>query len=355
MESQNLILAFLATAASVSVLRPLAKFLGWVDKPGGRKQHVKVTPIIGGPAMLLGLFAGGAGTLSSDSATMLAVCMMFFVGLFDDRFDLSARFKLITQVIAAFIIVVVEGLAITDLGDLLGLGLISLGPFSVPFTILAVVGFINAINMADGADGVAGSIALVMAITLLVAAHLTELPAPPALQLLAACLVAFLIYNFPFRERRKAKLFMGDSGSLLVGTILAASVLKLALAEPSVASQSTPRIELPPILLATLVAPPVFDCLLLMGRRLSKGRSPMAPDRDHIHHIFERAGLGKRSTVLAIAGYLSLSNTISLLLWIAGVAEFVFTLVFVCAFLLQARFMLHAWKSAKWIKEKLAV
>ena len=351
MDSQNLILAFLATAASVSVLRPLAKFLGWVDKPGGRKHHVKITPVIGGPAMLTGLFAGGVGALQGYEGTLLAAFLMFAVGLFDDRFDLSARFKLLTQIAAACAIVFMDGLTVANLGNVLGLGVLPLGPFAIPLTLLAVVGFLNALNMADGADGVAGSIGLVITASLLIAAHLAGLPAPPALALLTACLLAFLLYNFPFREKRRAKLFMGDSGALMVGAIIAASVLELAGAGDGSGAATG---GLPPMLLAALMAPPVFDCLLLMGRRMSKGRSPMSPDRDHLHHIFERAGLGKRSTALAIAAYLSLNSALALGFWRLGFPEFTLTLLFLAAFALQARFMLHAWQSSKWIKDKLA-
>ena len=347
MDSQPLILAFLATAASVSILRPLAKALGWVDKPGGRKHHVKITPIIGGPAMMLGLFAGGVGLLEGYEGTVLAACLMFTVGLFDDRFDLSARFKLLTQIGAACALVFMDGLVVRDLGNLLGLGPLPLGAFAVPLTLLAIVGFLNAINMADGADGVAGTIGLTIAGSLLLVAELAGQAPPPALELLAVCLLAFLLYNFPFRESRKAKLFMGDSGALMVGTVLAASALALVTKAPG---NSQP---IPAMLIAALLAPPVFDCLLLMGRRLSKGRSPMSPDRDHLHHIFERAGLGKRSTALAIGAYLTLNATLALLCWHLGLPEFVLTALFLGAFALQARFMLHAWQSAKWIKGKL--
>ena len=346
MDSQPLILAFLATAASVSILRPLAKALGWVDKPGGRKHHVKITPIIGGPAMLLGFFAGGVGLLEGYEGTVIAACLMFTVGLFDDRFDLSARFKLLTQIGAACAIVFIDGLVVRDLGNLLGLGTLPLGAFAIPLTLLAIVGFLNAVNMADGADGVAGTIALILAASLLAIAKLAGITPPPALPLLTVCLLAFLLYNFPFREKRKAKLFMGDSGALMVGAVLAGSALQM------VADHRSDAAPIPPMLIAALLAPPVFDCLLLMGRRLSKGRSPMSPDRDHLHHIFERAGLGKRSTVLAIAAYLTINATLSLGLWQLGLPEFTLTALFLGAFALQARFMLHAWQSAKWLKGK---
>ena len=344
MTSQEIILAFLATAASVSILKPIAKVLKWVDKPGGRKHHVKVTPIIGGPAMLLGFFAGGVGLLEGFEGTVIAACLMFIVGLFDDRFDLSARFKLLAQIGAACAIVFIDGLVVRDLGNLLGLGTIPLGAFAIPLTLLAIVGFLNAVNMADGADGVAGTIGLILTASLLSAAQLANITPPPALPLLAACLLAFLFYNFPFHEKRRAKLFMGDSGALMIGAILAGSALQL------VADHRGGAAPIPPILIAALLAPPVFDCLLLMGRRLSKGRSPMSPDRDHLHHIFDRAGFGKRSTVLAIAAYLIVNATVALGLWQLGLPQPALTAVFLIAFFLQTRFMLHGWRAAKWLR-----
>lgn len=346
MGSQPLIMAFLATAASVSILRPIAKALGWVDKPGGRKHHVKATPVIGGPAMLLGFFAGGVGLLEGFEGTVIAACLMFTVGLFDDRFDLSARFKLLTQIGAACAIVFIDGLVVRDLGNPLGLGTLPLGAFAIPLTLFAIVGFLNAVNMADGADGVAGTIALVLAASLLAIAQLAGITPPPALALLTACLLAFLLYNFPFREKRKAKLFMGDSGALMVGAILAGSALQL------VADHRGEAAPIPPILIAVSLAPPVFDCLLLMGRRLSKGRSPMSPDRDHLHHIFERAGLGKRSTAVAIAAYLMINAAMALSVWQLGLPELALTALFLAAFSFQTRFMLHGWRAAKWLRGK---
>ena len=202
-----------------------------------------------------------------------------------------------------------------DHRNLLGLGTLPLGAFAIPLTLLTIVGFLNALNMADGADGVAGTTGLILTASLLSAAQLANITPPPALPLLAACLLAFLFYNFPFHERRRAKLFMGDSGALMIGAILAGSALQL------VADHRGGASPIPPILIAALLAPPVFDCLLLMGRRLSKGRSPMSPDRDHLHHIFERAGLGKRSTVLAIAAYLIVNATVALGLWQLGLPQ----------------------------------
>ena len=196
--------------------------------------------------------------------------------------------------------------------------------------------------MADSADGVAGTIGLILTASLLAAAKLADVTPPPALPLWPrACSRSFLQLSLSGKARGKA--FMGDSGALMVGAILAGSALQLV-ADHRGETAPIPRSSSLP------AGAPVFDCLRL-GQRLSKSR-PMSPDRDHLHHIFERAGFGKRSTVLAIAAYLIVNATVALGLWRLGLPQLALTALFLTAFALQTRFMLHGWRAAKWLRGK---
>jgi UDP-GlcNAc:undecaprenyl-phosphate GlcNAc-1-phosphate transferase len=169
-----------------------------------------------------------------------------------------------------------------------------LGWLGIPFTVLAVIGLINAFNLMDGIDGLAGCLALVStgAIALLMAPHM---PAPLTVMvlLLAAALYPFLVANLGLLGR-KAKVFLGDSGSVVLGYIIAWTLIAL--------SQSTPR-NISPGLVLWCVALPVMDTLAVIYRRLKRGVSPFTPDRTHIHHLLMNTGLGPRRTLVYLVAF----------------------------------------------------
>lgn len=335
-----LILAFLATAAAVPFLRAPAKALGWVDRPGGRKKHHKITPLTGGPAMAIGLAAGGLVMAPTHPFTFGALAFLFLVGLVDDRVDLSPTVKLAGKMFAAAAMVFGDGLVVTSLGAPLGFP-VELGVLSVPFTLLIIVGFLSALNMADGSDGLAGTLTVITALAFLIIGHFAGVAPSPLALLTLAVTGAFLLYNFPFRERRRAKIFMGDSGSLLLGGLLSATAIDLF---------DTAGPAVPPLLIAAVLALPVFDCVILMGRRISKGQSPMAADRDHLHFIFERAGLGKRSIVFIIGAGLTFVSAFATLLWLAHAPDYALTLLLAGVFAAHLTLMRRAWRSAQLVR-----
>ena len=338
--ANGLILAFLATAAAVPFLRHPAKAFGWVDRPGGRKKHHKITPLTGGPAMALGLLAGLATLRPDQPFTLGALGLLFLLGLLDDRIDLSATLKLAGKIIAALAMVFGDGLVVSEHGVPFGFSL-SLGVLSAPFTILLIVGFLSALNMADGSDGLAGSITLISVTALMLIGHFAKVSPAPLAGLTVAITLAFLLYNFPFRQARRAKIFMGDSGSLLLGGLIAVSAIDL--------SQRAGN-AVPPMLVAAVLALPVFDCLILMGRRMAKGQSPMQADRDHLHFIFERAGLGKRSIVLLIGAGLALVSAFATLLWLAKAPDYAITVLLAAVFWGHLTLMRRAWRSAQLLR-----
>jgi UDP-GlcNAc:undecaprenyl-phosphate GlcNAc-1-phosphate transferase len=215
------------------------------------------------------------------------------LGALDDRYGLRVSIRVVVQIAAILTVIASTGVYVHSLGVLHGYDL-RLGWLGIPFTVLAVIGLINAFNLMDGIDGLAGCLALVStgAIALLMA---PDMPAPLTIVvlLLAAALYPFLIANLGLLGPR-AKVFLGDSGSVVLGYIIAWTLIAL--------SQSTPR-NISPGLVLWCVALPVMDTLAVIYRRLKRGVSPFTPDRTHIHHLLMSAGLGPRRTLVYLLAF----------------------------------------------------
>jgi UDP-GlcNAc:undecaprenyl-phosphate/decaprenyl-phosphate GlcNAc-1-phosphate transferase len=292
-----LVVAFLVTFSLVKLLQPLAYFVELVDKPGGRKQHDGVIPLVGGVAVFLGIFL--TAYIFIEQQTFLRFFMLgggfiVFLGAVDDRYDISPRVRLVGQILIASIFVYGLDVYIASFGDLFGLGVILAGWLGYPLAILSLVGVINAFNMLDGMDGLIGSLSLISFGGL---AYLFSGSGNSSLAYLAVLFVgsisAFLIFNIwgkPSKERKINKVFMGDAGSMLMG--LSVGVLLICGSQAPVNAFS-------PAAALWFVLLPMTDMFTIMYRRLRRGRSPLAPDRTHIHHILMRAGF-KSSQALGI-------------------------------------------------------
>lgn len=264
---------------------------GLVDVPNERKIHKAPISRLGGVAIwlstmltflflvLLSYYPYG----SLLSGILLGGSLMFFLGLIDDIYNLDAKFKLIIQLSIATIVYFL-GVKIDVIFNPFG-GAIDLGIFSYPITILWIVGISNAVNFIDGVDGLAGSVITVNSVALaLVAVAMT--PAQPMTALiafiLAGSMLAFLTFNF-----NPAKIFMGDSGALFSGFLLA------TLSIVGVMKGATLAILLPFLVLAV----PIMDITYSSLRRILKGKSPFVADAEHIHHKLLNAGFSQKKTV----------------------------------------------------------
>jgi UDP-GlcNAc:undecaprenyl-phosphate/decaprenyl-phosphate GlcNAc-1-phosphate transferase len=304
------LIAFATTALLIVLLRPLAVATGLVDIPNERKSHRAPTPLVGGLAIFAGLVvsflvAGRAGLhlpgreiVSFFGAGLLLVA----VGVVDDFLELSPAVRFVAQILAALLMVFGAGVVLTDLGAMTWAGtILPLGVLSIPFTVFATLGVINALNMCDGLDGLSGSLALVSLGGLLVAASLWGVPGQAAfLPPLGAAIVGFLLFNLRLPGRSQALVFMGDAGSMFLGFALTWYAISL--------SQGEARVIRPSAALWFLMLP-IFDAVSMMLRRTLRGRSPFAPDREHLHHIFLLAGYSVNQTVgimtaLALVGVL---------------------------------------------------
>jgi UDP-GlcNAc:undecaprenyl-phosphate GlcNAc-1-phosphate transferase len=281
------LLASLVTAVFMFVLRPVAEAVGLIDVPGGRKRHGVPVPMIGGICMSVGLGFGAA--LVPHSAfwdpVLFGVYILTVVGVVDDRFDLPPNVRLVAQACAALLVVFASGVAIKSLGAPLFFEL-NIGPFAIPFTILFILTLINAFNIIDGIDGLAGGLALLALAALAVIGVGTEIF--PLTLVLLGVVSSFLVFNLPFRFNRGMRTFMGDAGSTFLGLSIAAVGIWLSQGDAP---------HMSPVVGLWLVAVPVFDFFSTIVRRAADGRSPFAPDHEHLHHVLPEHGLSRVGTL----------------------------------------------------------
>jgi UDP-GlcNAc:undecaprenyl-phosphate/decaprenyl-phosphate GlcNAc-1-phosphate transferase len=287
---------FVATLVLVFLLKPLALRLGLVDHPGARKTHGGPTPLAGGAAITLAALAT-AGFLLPMTRDLVALgaasLIMLVVGTVDDRYDINWRVRIVAQTAAALVLYTWGGVRVESIGGAFGFPGHTLGVLSLPFTILATVGVTNAINWADGVDGLAGSLCLA-AFAMLAAAAIYAGNAPLAddLMLMGGCVIGFLAYNLRTPWRSRASVFLGDG----------AEILGLWIAWASFRLTQTTGHPVTPVLAPFLIAPPVIDCLVLIVRRLRARRSPFFADRNHLHHLLLDAGLSSTAVVVGLTG-----------------------------------------------------
>ena len=295
------LVAFVVCAAVLPLVLPLARRAGMVDHPGGRKHHVDATPVVGGLVIFLALalsFAAFEDSLSTQMFTFLGCSLLLvLVGQLDDQHDLHWSVRIAAQAVAALAMVFVAGVQATNLQDVLGFMGANVGLFAIPFTVFIVVGVINALNMADGVDGLAGTLSLV-SLALFTGFALYSGDVLQAERLLALCgaLLGFLLWNYRFPWQPRARVFLGNGGSLLLGFIIAWTSVRLT---------QNPGHPVSPVLGPWTLALPLIDCVTLMFRRWRQGRSPFAADRHHMHHMLLDAGFSP-GRVVAMLGGLSL-------------------------------------------------
>ena len=278
------------------VLRPFAIWLNLVDSPDHRKMHQGVVPLIGGLSAFSGLILAWLILMPlTDGFGIYLLCALVLVtlGAIDDAKDIPAKFRLWAQVALAALLSYGSGIYLDTFGNLLGFGDISLGWVGPFVTIAAVIGATNAYNMMDGIDGLAGATSLVTlsALGLLFAGSsgfMLELTLTVAIGMAFLPYMAANLRIPPFRK----KIFMGDAGSMFIGF----SIVWLL-----VNGTQEGNMAFRPVTALWIIAVPLIDMVAIMVRRARKGQSVMKPDRDHLHHIFMRAGFTDRQALLIIS------------------------------------------------------
>lgn len=295
--SIGFLMSAMLTGALLWMLQPVAHRFGLVDHPRGRKDHAFPTPITGGVSIAIAVLA--TLFLVGDASPALAAfaasaSLLIVVGLVDDAVDLRWWWRILSQIAAALIMVYWGGVKVEYIGQLFTDTPLVLGAWSVPFTVFATVGIINAVNMADGSDGLAGSLCLVALLMLGMAALYAGNDALFSLLLpVGAAIAAFLGFNMRLPWQRRARVFLSNAGSTFLGFTIAWMAFRLT---------QNGNHPVSPVLAPWLLAPPVIDCLVLIVRRIKLGRSPFHADRDHMHHLLLDAGFKPTQIALGLAG-----------------------------------------------------
>ncbi len=309
---------FLASAVAVAVVTPLVRRLavrvGAIDKPSDRKVHPKPTPTGGGVGLLVGVGAGlGAALLfpslrstffetSELQGTLLAALVITLIGLIDDLFTLSAPAKVAGQILSAGLLIL-TGVELLYFWFPLGLGTVVVGSdLAVLLTVAWVLVLANAINLMDGLDGLAAGMVVIAASAFFVYLFWgpTNFISPPTGALIlsaatAGAALGLLPYNF-----YPARIFMGDSGSMLLGLLMASATISGVGRTPLPSGGDIAAFAIPVLIPLLVLAVPLVDVALAIIRRLRRGRSVFAPDKEHIHHQLREVGHTHRRAVLII-------------------------------------------------------
>lgn len=319
------IIAYIFGVFLVPLVINFSKKEGLVDLPNERKIHKIPVSRLGGVAIwastmltfLSLVFLSYYPYGSLLSGILLGSSLMFLLGLVDDVYNLNAKFKLFIQLSIATIVYLL-GVKISSIPFFGG---IDLGFWSYPITLLWIVGISNAVNFIDGVDGLAGSVITINSITLAIIA-IAMTPSNPIVALigfiLAGSMLAFLTYNF-----NPAKIFMGDSGALFSGFLLA------TISIVGVMKAATLTLLLPFVVLAV----PIMDIVFSSTRRICKGKSPFVADAEHIHHKLLHAGFSQKKTVLILTSVAIVAGAIASLLMgentIKHYAVYILVIVFI--------------------------
>lgn len=298
------ILAFFSTLCAIPVIIKVAQAKRLYDEPDDdRKIHLKPIPSLGGLAMFIGLTLCILLTINFSIAQefqyyIAAFLVIFFIGIKDDIIAISPITKLIGQLIAGGILIFKGNLLITDMQGFLGVHHLET-TLSYFLTLFVIILIINAFNLIDGVDGLAGTIGLV-ACSIFGIFFLLNNNMPYAILALgfAAAIVAFLVYNF-----HPAKIFMGDTGSLLLG--LVSSILIIKFVETAGQLHPQPLVAVPAVGFSIILLP-LMDTLRVFVFRVLKGTSPFRPDRNHIHHLLLDRGFNHGKVTLICTAFSAL-------------------------------------------------
>ena len=313
-------------------LVPFARKVGLVDHPGHRKVHETVTPLTGGPAIFITLGAFMTWHLIDQpfmQALLAGGTLIFLAGLADDRKHLSPIVRFLVQVAACLVMVYHGNVYLEDFGSLFTNHVIELKHGAVPLTIFAALGVINAFNMIDGMDGLSGGIFMVAASGMAMYAGFAGAEHMHWLLLAAIFTVlGFMLLNARFPWNEKARIFLGDSGSTLLGFILAWCFIALG----SDLNETGHRAYMP-MTAVWLLAVPLMDTATLIWRRWRSGESALSADQYHLHHAFLRAGFTTGETWTKIMTMAMAGGVIGLGFELSGLPEyFSFWFFLACAF-----------------------
>ncbi len=294
------IIAFLVTYYAIPVIIQVANAKKLYDIPDERKIHKKPIPSLGG----FGIFVGFAISLLlmlnfKENAELqyylAAFLIIFFLGIKDDIVVLSPQKKFVGQLLVAALLMFKANLLITDMHGFLGVHKIN-STFSYFLTLFTIIVIINAYNLIDGVDGLAGTVGLITSSVFGTFFLMNGNIAYAVMGFgISGSILAFLIYNY-----HPAKIFMGDTGSMLLGLVNTILVIKFI--EVGGINSHSVYVAATPALGFGILLMPLMDTLRVFGIRIFHGRSPFSPDRNHLHHLLLDRGCNHRTVTFIIAG-----------------------------------------------------
>jgi UDP-GlcNAc:undecaprenyl-phosphate GlcNAc-1-phosphate transferase len=326
------------------LLTPMAHRFGLLDHPSDRKVHNTSIPLVGGLAIYIALVIATilATTYTNEALPLLAACgLMLVTGMLDDLRELSPITRFIMQILACGIMIFASGVVLTDFGSLMWDGVLQLGWFSIPVTIFAALGVINAFNMMDGIDGLSSMIFIIataaMAWLALRAGHMFN---AAMLVMAAGAALGFFLMNARLPWNKRARVFLGDSGSMFLGLFLAWQFVDLGNGDDRAFA---------PMTAVWLLGVPLVDTIRLMTQRWKRGDSSMGADQCHLHHAFLKAGFSVGQTGAAITVLVLFTTTIGLTGQVLAWPEYLMFYGYIAFCLLYLYFMRRCWLKGRFL------
>lgn len=319
-----LIIVLLISFFLTPIVSIVSRKINVVDRPGGRHIHQKITPRMGGLAIYSAFMIGSALFLKVDQqlfAVLLGGAIIAVSGFLDDLISLSPKMKLLFQIVATLVVIFYGGVRIDNIN--IGFFSFDFGFLSILITIIWIIGITNAVNLIDGLDGLCVGVSSIILATLATLSFMQG-----RMDIVLICLIllgsslGFLYYNF-----HPASIFMGDTGSLFIGFMIATISL--------LGFKSTAILTLGPAIF--ILAIPILDTFLSIIRRKLKGVAITSPDKEHLHHtLMFKLNLGQRKTVIIIyliTFYFSQVAYVYLLNKIAALYMLIFSIIIIEIFI----------------------
>lgn len=342
-------LGIVATTLAISVfsllsLRKVALTYGLVDKPNTRKRHKGDIPFIGGISLYITLFS--ISLISPDLIPnrdhfLISGLILTVIGTVDDKLDIKASTRLCVLLLISFWLVLSKDISLSNLGNLFGYGDVIISHGNTLLTAAAVIGCISAFNMVDGIDGLLGALASVTFASLsFLFYNANEMQLAFFCFIFVLALLPYILCNLDLIPKRSFKVFMGDSGSFLIGF----TIIWLLIHSSQNITGGAKAHVMNPVTALWIVAIPLMDMAMVMVRRLRKRKSPFKPDRLHLHHICTRLGLTSHQTSLLLFVIACIFAAFGVGAQIMEVSESLLLMLFLGLFGLYILVMSYIWR-----------
>ncbi|WP_394145900.1 UDP-N-acetylglucosamine--undecaprenyl-phosphate N-acetylglucosaminephosphotransferase [Vibrio atypicus] len=342
-------LTLIATTLAISAfslfsLRKVALTYGLVDKPNTRKRHKGNIPFIGGIALYITLFSISLISpelIPNRDHFLISGFVLTLIGTVDDKLDIKASTRLYVLLTISFWLVLSKDISLSNLGNLFGNGDVVISHGNTLLTAAGIIGCISAFNMVDGIDGLLGALASVTFGSLsFLFYYAGEVQLAFFCFVFVLALLPYILCNLELIPKRSFKVFMGDSGSFLIGF----TIIWLLIHSSQNIDGGSKEPVMNPVTALWIVAIPLMDMTMVMIRRIRKGKSPFKPDRLHLHHICTRLGLTSHQTSLLLFFIASTFAAFGIIAQITEVSEVVVLSLFLFTFSFYILVMSYVWR-----------